>query len=79
MTNLLVTILRKSGKVWLRSSEEFLKATKTPSGSGTKDIYKPSWEFYAPLQFIHSIFDNPAETVDSLTDHCEIIPANAKR
>ena len=59
--------------------EEFLKATKKPSGSGTKDIYQPSWAFDAPLQFIHSIFDNPAETVDSLTDHRKIKSKKSSR
>jgi hypothetical protein len=27
--------------------QEFAKATKKPSGSGTKDIYKSNLEFYA--------------------------------
>ena len=59
--------------------QEFAKATKKPSGSGTKDIYKSNWEFYAQLHFIHSICDDTAETVDSLTGPSEIKSRKSSR
>lgn len=47
--------------------QELSKAKKKPSGSGTGDIYQPTWEFYIHLQFIDSICDDTGDTIDSIT------------
>lgn len=74
MRNTLLKRLREGGKCLVKKfKQEFSKAKKKASGSGTKDIYQPSWEMYAQLQFIDSICDDTAETVDALT-----VPFEAK-
>ena len=47
--------------------EEHAKAQIKPSGAGTNEIYKPSWEFYEQLQFVTVVCDDTDETTDSLT------------
>jgi hypothetical protein len=67
---------RKWKSLVQKFKQQFSKATKKPTGSGTKDIYKPLWEFYAQLQVIHSICDDTAKIVDSLTGPSESSPGN---
>lgn len=47
--------------------QEHSKAMKKPSGSGTNEIYKPTWELYSSLQFIDVICDDTDDTLDSIT------------
>ncbi len=47
--------------------QEYVKASHKPSGSGTNDIYKPSWEFFEQLKFVTVICDDTDDTVDTLT------------
>ena len=38
------------------------KAAVKPSGSGTKVIYKPTWEFYEQLKFLDVVCDDTDKT-----------------
>lgn len=62
-----VAALMKKWKQLLKTfREENAKATVKPSGSGTKDIYKPTWEFYELQRFVDVVCDDTDETLDSL-------------
>ena len=47
--------------------QEHEKVQKKPSGSGTNDVYRSSWEFYAHLQFTNSICNDTEETIDPIS------------
>ena len=53
--------------------QEYGKVQKKPSGSGTNDVYRSSWEFYAHLQFTNSILDDTEDTIDTISG-----PSSAK-
>ena len=54
--------------------QEHGKVQKKPSGSGTSDVYRSSWEFYAHLQFTNSICDDTEDTIDTISG-----PSSAKK
>lgn len=62
--------IKKKWKELLRRflKQEHAKASIKPSGAGTTDIYKPSWEFYELLKFVTVICDDTDETVSSITE-----------
>ena len=62
MRSSLVKKLFENGRVWSRYS----KAKHKPSGSGTKDIYVSTWEFFPQLHCLDSICDDTDATVDSI-------------
>ena len=62
-----VAAIMKKWKQLLKTfRQENAKATVKPSGSGTKDIYKPTWEFYELLKFVDVVCDDTDDTSDSL-------------
>lgn len=54
--------------------QELSKAKRRPSGSGTKNIYQSTWEFFTHLQFVDAICDDTDDTVDTITG-----PSEAKK
>lgn len=57
--------MKKWKQLFKTFREENAKATVNPSGSGTKHIYKPTWEFYEQLKFVDVVCDDTDETSDS--------------
>lgn len=61
--------IKKKWKELLRKfKQEHAKASVKPSGAGTADIYKPSWEFYEQMNFVLVICDDTDETVSSVQE-----------
>ena len=60
-------IKKKWKQLWKHFREEHAKVQIKPSGAGTNEIYKPSWDFYEQLQFVTVVCDYTDETTDSLT------------
>ena len=60
------TIMKKWKQLLKTFREENAKGTVKLSGSGTKDIYKPPWEFYELLKFVDIVCDDTDETSDYL-------------
>ena len=56
--------------------EEHCKATVKPSGSGTDEIYKPTFLFYDQLKFL-TVICNADETLDSI--ECDSNPNPRKK
>ena len=61
-------INKKWKELLRRFKQEHAKASVKPSGAGTTDIYKPSWEFYELLKFVTVFCDDTDETVSSITE-----------
>ena len=64
-------IVRKWKSLVKIYKQENSKAKHKPSGSGTKDIYLSTWEFFPQLHFLDSICDDTDATVDSIMDQTE--------
>ena len=64
-------IVRKWKSLVKIHKQENSKAKHKPSGSGTKDIYINTWEFFPQLHFFDSICDDTDATVDSIMDQTE--------
>lgn len=59
-------IKKKWRELLKKFKQEHAKASHKPSGAGTSDIYKPSWEFYDQLMFVTVICDDTDDTVSSI-------------
>ena len=66
-------IKKKWKELEKKFKEEHSKATVKPSGSGTHEIYKPTFIFYDQLQFLTAIFEAD-ETLDSIEKASNPIP-----
>ena len=64
-------IVRKWESLVKIYKQENSKAKHKPSGSGTKDIYIGTWEFFPQLHFLDSICDGTDAIVDSIMDQTE--------
>ena len=64
-------IVRKWQSLVKIYKQEHSKAKNKPSGSGTKDIYISTWEFFPQLHFLDSICNDRNATVDSKMDQTE--------
>ena len=64
-------IVRKWKSLVKIYKQENSKVKHKPSGSGTKDIYISTWEFFPQLHFLDSICDDTDATVDSIMDQTE--------
>ena len=66
MTSMILHRLRKNGtKLKKKFREEHIKASLRPSGSGTDEIFKPTFVFYDQLQFLTFICEGDG-TLDSI-------------
>lgn len=64
--------IQKKWKELEKFKQEYRKALVKPSGSGTDEIYKPTFPFYDELHFLISICETD-ETMDSIEE-----PSNPK-
>ena len=65
-------IQKKWKELEKKFKQEYRKALVKPSGSGTDEIYRPTFPFYVQLQFLSSICETD-ETMDSIEE-----PSNPK-
>lgn len=65
-------IQKKGKELEKKFKQEHSKALVKPSGSGTDEIYKPTFQFYNQLLFLTAIYETD-ETMDSIEE-----PANPK-
>ena len=73
MANMTLQRFRKKWKeLEKKFKQEYGKALVKPSGSGTDEIYRPTFPFYVQLQFLSSICETD-ETRDSIEE-----PSNPK-
>lgn len=73
-----IDVIKKKWKdISKRFKEEHSKATVKPSGSGTDEIYKPSFELYKQLQFLTKIQETD-ETMDTV-EYADSNPKPPKR
>lgn len=66
-------IQKKWKELEKKFKQEYRKALVKPSGSGTDEIYKPTFPFYDQLQFLTSICETD-ETMDSIEEPSNLKP-----